>query len=142
MVLAVVTLAVGAMHATDKGPAGIAANAQYVFAGECAINLIAFVANPAQVVLDTWPSVTGASLEAGVLFVGVMQFYMAVFLILAFTEGAQARFFAMCLVLCQWYRAVILNDSGPPLPVLVLGLALAGATAYEYFGVASKGKKD
>jgi hypothetical protein len=141
MVLCVATLAVAAMHATSKGPAGVAAHAKYVFAGESAINLLAFVANPAQVVLDTWPSATGASLEAGVVFVGVIQFYMAVFLVLSFFEGAQARFIAMCLVVCQWYRDIILLDSGPPLPVRVVGLALAAATAYECFGPAGKGKK-
>ena len=140
MVLGAITLAVAAMHATGSGPAGVAAHAQNVFAGQSAINLLAFVANPAQVVLDTWPSATGASLEAGVLFVGVFQFYMAAFLALTFLEGAQARFAAMCLVLGQWYRDIIVLDSGPPMPVRVFGLALAAATAYEYFGAAGKGK--
>ena len=140
MLLCAITLAVAAMHATGKGPAGVAAKAQYVFAGQSAINLLAFVADPAQVVLDTWPSATGASLEAGVLFVGVMQFYMALFLALTFLEGAESRFAGMVLVLGQWYRDIIFLDSGPPKPVRVLGLALAAATAYEYFGAAGKGK--
>ena len=140
MVLSAITLAVAAMHATGKGPAGVAAKAQYVFAGQSAINLLAFVADPAQVVLDTWPSATGASLEAGVVFVGVMQFYMATFLALTFLKGAEARFAGMVLVLGQWYRDIIVLDSGPPMPVRVFGLALAAATAYEYFGAAGKGK--
>ena len=37
-------------------------------------------------------------------------------------------------------RDIIVLDSGPPMPVRVFGLALAAATAYEYFGAAGKGK--
>ena len=69
-----------------------------------------------------------------------MQFYMALFLALAFLEGAESRFAGMVLVLGQWYRDIIVLDSGPPMPVRVFGIALAAAAAYEYFGAAGKGK--
>ena len=142
MVLTAIVMTTSTLHATGMAPV-TADQAKYVFVGQCVLNLLAFVADPKQVVLDTFPSASGASLEAGVLMVGVIQFSMATCIVMALMEGAKARFATMCLVLGQWYRDIIVQDSGPPLPVIVGGLGLSVATAYEFFatGDSAKGKK-
>ena len=50
---------------------------RYAFIGQMGINLAAFVTQPAAIVKDTWPAISGGELEIGVLFVGVIQLYAA-----------------------------------------------------------------
>lgn len=139
IVLASIVMITSTLYATGMAPL-TADQAKYVFVGQCGLNLIAFAADPKQIVLDTWSNASGASLEAGILMVGVMQFCMAACIVMAVMTGAKARFVTMCLVLGQWYRDIIVQDSGPPLPVIVGGLALSGATAYEFLATGSPDK--
>ena len=86
---------------------------KYLFVLQMALNLFVFSTQPGQIVKDTWPSIKGGELEIGVLFVGVIQMYAAVFLVLFLVDRPLNYAVAMTLGMGQLYRDVVLNDSGP-----------------------------
>lgn len=139
MVLAAGTLAVTAYGGfVDNGKESYG---KYAYVGQGVINLIAFVADPVTLVKDTWPDISGAALESGVIFVGVFQCYVAIFLVLSLIEpAAKAQFVAMVIGMGQLSKDVFINDTGPPMPILVTFVGIFFTSAYGFFAEGAKGK--
>jgi len=140
MVLGGITLLAGIYQAfvasgkgTDYG--------KYIFIVQNVINFVAFTVDPAQIVKDTWPTVDGAALETGTLFVGVIQLYAAMMVVLFVVDGPLNQAVAMTMGMGQLYRDVVLNDSGPPLPVLVLFVVVFLSSVYGVVAAKDAPKK-
>ena len=141
MVLAGIVIALAAFVAFGTDGKG-ADYGKYAFIVKFGINLAVFVADPGQVVRDTWSGADGAALGIGTLFVGVIQLYCAMFLVLFMMKSPMSHFVGMTLGMGQLYRDVVFNESGPPLPVLVLFVVVFLTSAYGAFvekGGRSKG---
>ena len=139
MALGAVTLGAGAAVAFGTDGTGTDYG-KYMFIIQNALNLVVFVLDPAQVVKDTWTDISGAPLGIGVLFVGVLQLYCAMFIVLFLFDSPLSQFICMTLGMGQLYRDVFLNDSGPPMPVLVLFVGVFLASVYGMVQGKPKGK--
>ena len=120
---------------------------KYAFIGQMCLNLVVFVMDPGQIVKESWAGIDGAALGIGTIFVGVVQLYAAMFIVLFAVEDAPlSQFVCMTLGMGQLYRDVVLNESGPPLPVLVLFVGVFLSSVYGYFveggAVAKKSRTD
>lgn len=106
---------------------------KYAFLINFGINLAVFVADPGQIVKDTWSGAEGAALGIGTIFVGVIQLYCAMLLVLFVIKSPMSHFVGMTLGMGQLYRDIVLNEGGPPLPVLVLFVGVFFSSAYGAF---------
>ena len=144
MALAGIVLALGVYNAFFVSDTEGTDYSKYAFIGQFALNLAVFVMDPGQVVKDTWPDIDGAALGIGTLFIGVIQLYAAMFIVLFVLEAPLSHFVSMTLGMGQLYRDVVLNESGPPIPVLVLFIVVFLSSAYGFFveGGAAKSRTD
>lgn len=143
MVLGGIVLALGA-YTAFVADAKATDYSKYAFIGQFCLNLAVFVMDPGQVVKDTWAGIDGAALGIGTLFVGVIQLYAAMFIVLFALDSPLSHFVSMTLGMGQLYRDVVLNESGPPMPVLVLFVVVFLSSAYGFFveGGAAKSRTD
>ena len=114
---------------------------KYAFIGQFCLNLVVFVLDPGQIVKESWAGIDGAALGIGTIFVGVIQLYAAMFIVLFALDAPLSQFICMTLGMGQLYRDIVLNESGPPLPVLVLFVGVFFSSVYGYFvegGAATK----
>jgi len=75
----------------------------------------------------------GADLAIGTMLVGVLQFYTAMFLVLFGLQSPLSHLVAMTLGMGQLFRDVVINESGPPMPVLVLFVGVFLSSAYGFY---------
>ena len=96
MILGAVTLALGAFVAFGNDGKGTDYG-KYAFLVQFAINLAVFVAQPAMVVEETWPGIDATSLAVGMIFVGVIQYYCAMMIVLFAMDAPMSHFIAQTL---------------------------------------------